>query len=116
MQVSQVHAFRVDGMTCQHCVTRVQALLSSVAGVRHVTVDLMPPRAHVNGDDVDILINIIADTPTIYYKNRGTAIVGAPTVTMTGVYGKLKIPTDVFKFRYANLQISGFTNITYTFE
>ena len=46
--------FPVSGMTCQHCVMRVQTLLSSVAGVRHVTVDLMPPRAHVDGDDVDM--------------------------------------------------------------
>lgn len=46
--------FPVSGMTCQHCVARVQTLLSSVAGVRHVTVDLMPPRAHVDGDDIDM--------------------------------------------------------------
>ncbi|MGL4768199.1 MAG: heavy-metal-associated domain-containing protein [Formosimonas sp.] len=45
--------FPVAGMTCQHCVSRVQTLLSSVAGVRSVVVDLMPPRAHVEGDDVD---------------------------------------------------------------
>ncbi|MHA6492497.1 heavy-metal-associated domain-containing protein [Pseudomonas borbori] len=27
MQVSQVHTFRVDGMTCQHCVKTITAAL-----------------------------------------------------------------------------------------
>ena len=39
----------VNGMTCQHCVTRVQTTLSAVAGVDNVRVQLMPPRAVVNG-------------------------------------------------------------------
>ena len=46
--------FPISGMTCQHCVTRVQTLLSSVTGVSNVTVDLLPPRAHVEGDDIDL--------------------------------------------------------------
>ncbi len=39
----------VSGMTCQHCVTRVQTNLSAVAGVDSVRVQLMPPRAVVSG-------------------------------------------------------------------
>ncbi len=48
--------FPISGMTCQHCVTRVQTLLSSVTGVSNVTVDLLPPRAHVEGDDIDFAV------------------------------------------------------------
>ena len=39
----------VSGMTCQHCVARVQTTLSAVAGVDGVRVQLMPPRAVVSG-------------------------------------------------------------------
>lgn len=39
----------ISGMTCQHCVTRVQTSLSAVAGVDGVRVQLMPPRALVRG-------------------------------------------------------------------
>lgn len=45
--------FTVSGMTCQHCVARVQTALASVAGVSNVNVSLMPPRASVEGDDID---------------------------------------------------------------
>lgn len=45
--------FTVSGMTCQHCVARVQTALSSVTGVSSVNVSLMPPRATVEGEQVD---------------------------------------------------------------
>lgn len=45
--------FTVAGMTCQHCVNRVQIALSSVTGVHHVTVSLLPPLAIVEGDAVE---------------------------------------------------------------
>lgn len=48
------NTFTVSGMTCQHCVNRVQTALSSVAGVNHVVVSLMPPRATVEGDNIDV--------------------------------------------------------------
>ena len=40
----------VSGMTCQHCVQNVQNRLSAVSGVQNVRVQLMPPRAVVEGD------------------------------------------------------------------
>lgn len=39
----------LSGMTCQHCVKNVQTKLSAVAGVNSATVQLMPPRAVVEG-------------------------------------------------------------------
>ena len=42
----------VSGMTCQHCVQNVQNRLSAVTGVQNVRVQLMPPRAVVEGDVV----------------------------------------------------------------
>ncbi|AXF86713.1 Copper-transporting P-type ATPase [Ephemeroptericola cinctiostellae] len=46
--------YTVSGMTCQHCVARVQTALSSVAGVSNVNVSLMPPRATVEGEHIDL--------------------------------------------------------------
>ena len=53
----------VNGMTCQHCVTRVQKALAEVAGVDSVRVQLMPPRAVVGGSAVlTALQAALADT------------------------------------------------------
>lgn len=46
-------SFTVSGMTCQHCVARVQTALSSVSGVSSVVVGLTPPRAVVEGEHID---------------------------------------------------------------
>ncbi len=46
--------YLVSGMTCQHCVTRVQSALSEVAGVHSVSVQLMPPRAVVQSEDAPL--------------------------------------------------------------
>ena len=48
--------FPISGMTCHHCVARVQTLLSSVTGVSNVTVDLLPPSVHVEGNDIDFAV------------------------------------------------------------
>ncbi len=39
--------FKVTGMTCNHCVKRVQKTLSEVKGVESVTVTLDPPEAEI---------------------------------------------------------------------
>lgn len=53
----------VNGMTCQHCVARVQKTLAEVAGVERVNVQLMPPRAVVSGSaDLAALQAALADT------------------------------------------------------
>ena len=44
------HTYIVSGMTCQHCVQNVQNKLSAVAGVQSVRVQLMPPRASIEGE------------------------------------------------------------------
>ena len=41
--------YSMSGMTCQHCVTRVQQLLAAVTGVDRASVQLTPPRAIVSG-------------------------------------------------------------------
>ncbi|MBX3471005.1 MAG: heavy metal translocating P-type ATPase, partial [Planctomycetes bacterium] len=46
--------FEVEGMTCQRCVRSATRLLSGVAGVSAVEVTLEPPRATVEGPDVDL--------------------------------------------------------------
>lgn len=55
--------YLVSGMTCQHCVARVQKTLSETEGVESVTVKLMPPRAVVSGSaDLPALQNALAGT------------------------------------------------------
>lgn len=46
--------YTIAGMTCGHCVARVETALRSVTGVTSAVVSLMPPRAVVDGDDIDI--------------------------------------------------------------
>ena len=48
------HKFKVTGMTCNHCVGRVQKTLSEVKGVENVTVTLDPPEAEIKmGKHID---------------------------------------------------------------
>ena len=42
---------KVSGMTCQHCVDRVQKALAAVPGTIAVIVDLDPPVAEIDYDD-----------------------------------------------------------------
>lgn len=48
-----VHVYRVNGMTCQHCVNAITGEVSPVAGVSGVTVDLEAKTVTVAGADVD---------------------------------------------------------------
>ena len=43
------YELRVDGMTCQHCVARVEKAILAVEGVRSAEVHLEPGRARVTG-------------------------------------------------------------------
>jgi copper chaperone CopZ len=43
----------IEGMSCSHCVTRIQAALSGIPGVTAVQVDLVAKSALVEGDAVD---------------------------------------------------------------
>lgn len=42
--------FKVEGMTCQHCVERVKRALYSLEGVSHVEVSLEEGRVEVHSD------------------------------------------------------------------
>jgi len=44
--------YRVEGMTCEHCVAAVSAEISEIPGVSGVEVDLDAGRVVVNGSDV----------------------------------------------------------------
>ena len=54
----------VNGMTCQHCVKNVQMTLEAVPGVSHVQVQLMPPRAIIDSEEVslDVLTQALSET------------------------------------------------------
>lgn len=51
----------VEGMSCGHCVMRVEKALSKVPGVSKVQVNLANKTAEVEGDnlDTDSLINAV---------------------------------------------------------
>jgi copper chaperone CopZ len=44
--------YRVDGMTCEHCVAAVTREVSAVPGVQEVEVDLSSGLLRVTGDQV----------------------------------------------------------------
>ena len=45
--------YRVEGMTCEHCVRAVTDEVSKVAGVTHVDVDLAGGTVEVTGEALD---------------------------------------------------------------
>ncbi|HWH93340.1 MAG TPA: heavy-metal-associated domain-containing protein [Baekduia sp.] len=53
---TDVHEYRVDGMTCEHCRLSVTEEVSDVAGVQRVEVDLPTGRVTVVGDVDDAAI------------------------------------------------------------
>lgn len=60
---------KVDGMSCQHCVRRVEKALGACPGVSKVTVDLAASNATVEYDDaVFVLDTAIAAVIEAGYK------------------------------------------------
>jgi copper chaperone len=45
--------YRVDGMSCEHCVVAVTGEVGGVAGVESVAVDLDTKLVRVSGDGID---------------------------------------------------------------
>jgi copper chaperone CopZ len=45
--------YRVDGMSCEHCVVAVTGEVGDVAGVQSVAVDLDSKLVHVSGAGID---------------------------------------------------------------
>ena len=53
---------KVEGMSCQHCVTAVEKALRSLGGVESATVDLEKGLAQVQGNaDVAAMITAVAE-------------------------------------------------------
>lgn len=65
------HKFKVSGMTCNHCVKRVQKTLSEVKGVENVTVTLEPPEA-----EIKMRQHIDKETFNSALKNTGEYLLG----------------------------------------
>jgi copper chaperone len=51
---------KVQGMTCNHCVMRVQKALKGVAGVSDAQVDLSKAEAAVTFDDSKVTVDKLA--------------------------------------------------------
>lgn len=64
--------FTVSGMTCQHCVIQVQALLSCIDGVQNISVSLSPPRVYVEGSRIDATVLSSALSSTRFSINTLT--------------------------------------------
>jgi len=47
------HIYRVEGMTCAHCVAAVTEEVSRIPGAEHVEVDLDTGRLAVSGEAVE---------------------------------------------------------------
>jgi copper chaperone len=51
----------IEGMTCNHCVMRVQKALASIPGVDRAVVTLQPGQARVEYDDATASTQAMAD-------------------------------------------------------
>jgi copper chaperone CopZ len=47
------HTYRVEGMTCAHCVAAVTEEVARIPGAEHVDVDLESGTLAISGDDID---------------------------------------------------------------
>nr|MBA2320555.1 copper ion binding protein [Deltaproteobacteria bacterium] len=72
----QARTFRVEGMTCSSCATRVEAALSGVAGVESATVNLANHKATVKGSAPDAAL--IAAVEAAGYGLHPVALVERP--------------------------------------
>lgn len=54
--------FKVSGMTCKHCVARVEKGISELSGVEKVKVNLKKERATVKFDQSQVTENQIIDS------------------------------------------------------
>src|SRR5882672_47109 len=60
------HTYKISGMTCNHCKNKIEELLSKVAGVKTVTVDLKKQEASIEMNEhvaTDILKASLQDYP-----------------------------------------------------
>ena len=48
-----IRIYRVNGMSCEHCVAAITGEVSGVPGVRDVAVDLAAETVTVTGDQLD---------------------------------------------------------------
>jgi copper ion binding protein len=62
--------YRVDGMSCDHCVTAVSQEVGQVAGVRSVDVDLETKLVRVEGTAVDAAAVVAAIDEAGYDAER----------------------------------------------
>lgn len=51
---------KIQGMTCNHCVMRVQKALKGTAGVQDAQVDLQKAEAVVSYDDAKVSVDTLA--------------------------------------------------------
>ena len=51
---------KIQGMTCNHCVMRVQKALKGTAGVQDAQVDLQKAEAVVSYDDAKVTVDNLA--------------------------------------------------------
>jgi copper chaperone CopZ len=47
------HTYRVQGMTCAHCVAAVTEEVGRIPGAEHVDVDLESGTLAISGEDID---------------------------------------------------------------
>jgi copper chaperone len=60
--MGKIQTFRINGMTCQHCVTAVRDRLLAIPGVDAADVRIAPAQAVVTGSaDVRAIVQAVAD-------------------------------------------------------
>jgi len=59
-EISKVKKFKIDGMTCKHCVAHVKDAIEEISGVEKVKIDLNGKSAEISGEftEDDVLIAV----------------------------------------------------------
>lgn len=72
------HTYKISGMTCNSCVSKVQKTLSEINGVENVKVELNPPQAEINMNnhiDLSELNNALKKIGDYKIEEQGSTII-----------------------------------------
>lgn len=70
-----IHTYKVKGMTCNKCVSKVQKTLSEIDGIENVSVTLNPPTAvvsmkhHISSEDMNSALEKVGNYSVEGYSN-----------------------------------------------
>ena len=107
------HIYKIDGMTCNGCVSSVAEQLTLIKGVSHVEVDLAKEEARISMAEhipLQILKSSISDEYSISEKSEGETTNLIETVEVTSKWRQLQPLFLIFFYLFAAAFLLNFRN------